>query len=521
MTSSNISDSLIAMTMTAPWFLGRSEAVVEVCPDHKAVQAFDVDPSKARLVTGGIDNVLKYWEFSGMNGEEPRPFREIIPSEGQPILALSYNANGSLVLCITSDARAKVFDREGSARAVEETIKGDQYIRMPENTKGHTHNLSYGEFHPRDNSRFLTSSYDSTVRLWDLNTPRIGMDQHIPNLNCFKCVDARNICGGSKMYVSTAKYSSDGSQIIAGCSDGSLHLFHEKNKYGKGLQIIRSAHLGAEITGIRFLFDEDRQLVTRGTDDCVKFWDLRKFKDPVRSWGNIETARSFSNISISPDNKWLIMGTGTGEIASIDLESGELGGRHRLPARQIIRTEWIPGMNQIFASSIDGNLFILYDPVESTGGALSFVNKKATRKEAVSEPVLTSAAVFSYDDLIESGKYRENKEGEIRPVIEKPQFRRPVSVGGSDVLNALEHRRRLTSQEDDIQQSLLRMSPEEDEGLLARAYKRTQPDKILDFSDSRSKVDDLLKQSKTYCPRCGLKICTCGFMEAVTKRQKL
>ena len=508
------------MSESLPDLLGRDEAVLDASSDHKPVQALSIDPSGARMVTGGVDGILKYWEFTGMNGVDPKPFRELMPVEGHPIVALSYNSNGSLVLCVTSDARARVFDREGTQRAVEETIKGDQYIRTPENTKGHTHNLSYGEFHPRESNRFMTSSYDSTVRLWDLHTKRIGMDQNIPNLNCFKCVDARNVCGGNKMYVSTACYSSDGSQVMAGCSDGSLHLFHEKNRYGKGLSIVRSAHMGAEITAVRFLF-EDTQLVSRGTDDCVRFWDVRKFKEPVRTWTGIETARSLSNMALSPDSQWLLMGTGKGAIAAVDLSSGELvGERKKFNAPQLIRTEWNSVLNQIFSTSVDGNIFINYSETESKGGALSFVHKQPSAHKALHEVAPVSASsVFAYDELIDGGEYRENKLGEIRQVTQKPRIPKAIDVfatGDSrSVLTALEKRKRGLGEEGvDIQHMLSSASdgrPSAVASMMNAAYGRTQPERVLDYSDTGHQIDQRL-QSKTYCPRCGLKICTCGYM---------
>jgi hypothetical protein len=372
--------------------------------------------------------------------------------------------------------------------------------------------LSYGEFHPREDNRFMTCAYDSTVRLWDLQTKRIGMDQNIPNVNCFKCVDARGLCGGSKMFVSTAAYNSDGAQVMAGCSDGSLHMFHEKHKQGKGLTITRSAH-GGEITGIKFLF-ADSQLVTRGMDDCVKFWDLRKLTAPLRTWSGIETARSFSNIAVSPDSDWLLCGTGAGDIACVDLTTGELAGRHKLATRQVIRVEWSGKLNQVISSGVDGNIFFSYSAAESRGGAALFASKKPAKKpidQVEQRPSIQ--AVLSYDELIESGEYRENRQGELREVKQRVQV--PKS-DGSAVLSALEQRRKAFGLED-VQKKLLSFQTEEDEeGDVSRAYKRTQPENILDFSDEKSQVDNLLGQ-KQYCPKCGLKICSCGFISQPTQ----
>ena len=499
-----------------PSILTASEAVVEVSSDHKPIQALAVDPFGARMVTGGVDGVMKYWDFAGMNGVEPRPFRELIPVPAHSINALSFNAGGSLVLCVTSDCKAKVFDREGTARPVEETIKGDQYIRTPENTKGHTHNLSYGEFHPSQDSRFMTCSYDSTVRLWDLHAKRTGMDQNIPNQNCFKCVDARGLCGGSNIFVSTAAYSVDGSQVMAGGSDGSLHLFNEKNKYGKGLQIVRSAHMG-EITSLKFLFG-DSQLVTRGMDDCVKFWDLRKFKEPLRTWSGIDTARSWSNVAISPDSNWLVFGTASGHLATVNLATGELAGRHKLATRQVVRVEWSPKLNQVISTAVDGNVFFSYSASESSGGALSFIHKLPSKRVEVADDRPTINTVVSYDELLESGEYRENKMGEIRIVKPKISIPQNSAVSASSaILTALEERRKAVVRED-VQKKLLSFGVDEEDGMVGRAYKRTQPEPVLDFSDQRSRVDDLLVK-KSYCTKCGLKICHCASVSHVTPSQ--
>ena len=505
------------MSSSLPKLLSSLDTVVEASSDHKPIQAVALDPSGARMVTGGTDGVLKYWDFGGMNCVDPRPFREFIPVEANPINALSFSEVGTLVLCITSDARAKVFDREGSVRPIEETIKGDQYIRTPENTKGHTHMLTCGEFHPKENHRFLTASHDSTVRLWDLNTKRMGMDQNIPNVNCFKCVDARGICGGNKMYVSSAVYSASGAQVVAGCSDGSLHLFNDKTRYGKGLSIVRTSHT-EEITGLSFLLNSETQLVSRAMDDTVKFWDVRKFKEPVRSWSGIETTRSFSNIAICDDNRFVVAGTSTGELISIDLEAGTMSAeRKKLPTRQLIHTKWHLELNQIFSTAADGNVFICFDPVESRKGALSFIHKRPGANY-VSKNIQDSPAaksIFAYEELIESGKYRENRQGELKEVRERPpvpNFIEPIRSAG--VMQALINRKSNGQEDQDVQKFLLTSTEESNDssGLVSAAYARTQPEAVLDFSAAQGQVDHLLMKRKQYCPQCGLKICTCGFM---------
>ena len=56
------------------------------------------------------------------------------------------------------------------------TIKGDMYISDMSNTKGHVAALTDGQWNPKANNIFMTSSMDSTVRLWDLESKTVGVD---------------------------------------------------------------------------------------------------------------------------------------------------------------------------------------------------------------------------------------------------------------------------------------------------------------------------------------------------------
>jgi len=402
------------------------DTALEGSSNHKALQALALDKIGNRMICGGVEGVLKLWDFSMGQGIGSVPVRELQPVECHAINALSFNSNDSLILCVSSDAKARIFDTNLSPRPIEETIKGDQYIRTPENTKGHTHMLSCGSFHPSDPAKFMTGSYDSTVRLWDINTKKVGMDQNIPNLNCFKCIDQRGICGGTGMYVSSASYSADGKQVIAGCSDGSVQLFHDKYKYGKPVSFARIAGMG-EVTDVQFLFD-DTQIITRSFDGHLRIFDLRFLKksEPVFvSKDVVPTDRSFCNLALDT-SKNVIAGTCPGgELCVIPLDTTSELSRKKFPAPSIIRTVLHPETNELFATSSDGNVFVLYK--KSSDVKVGIQLAVSTDPSAVPfkkpAPIETSRQidynVYSYEDLLESGKYRENRAGEIRAV--RPQ----------------------------------------------------------------------------------------------------
>ena len=509
------------------------DTALEASSGHKAVQAVALDRTGNRMICGGVEGVLKLWDFSMGQGVGTVPVRELQPLEHHAINSVSFNCTDSLILCVASDAKARVFDTNLSPRPIEETIKGDQYIRTPENTKGHTHMLSCGSFHPSDPSKFMTGSYDSTVRLWDINTKKVGMDQNIPNLNCFKCIDQRGICGGTGMYVSSASYSSDGKQVIAGCSDGSIQLFHEKYKYGKPISFARIAGMG-EVTDVQFVFS-DTQVVSRSFDGHVRLFDLRLLKksEAVFTWKDaLPTDRSFCNFAIDSARKSIVAGTCPGgELTVIPLDTTTEIVHKKFPAPSLIRTIIHPQTNELFATSSDGNVFVLYEKsVEPKAGIQLAVstdpNAVPYKKPA---PAETSRQVdyniYSYEDLLESGKYRENRAGEIRQVRQqsavpsKRVFQPEVmSSEGPNVRQELEKRQGYSTSSgrtevpvSSMQKYLLSFDGNEPLWT-GTAYKRTQPEPVLDYSDAQTSADNLLKKAKQYCPRCGLKMCTCGYM---------
>ncbi|KAL2087732.1 hypothetical protein ACEWY4_016560 [Coilia grayii] len=98
----------------------------------KTVSALGLDPSGARLVTGGYDYDVKFWDFAGMDAAL-QAFRSLQPCECHQIRSLQYSITGDVLLVVAGNAQAKVLDRDGFQ--VMECVKGDQYIVDMANTK--------------------------------------------------------------------------------------------------------------------------------------------------------------------------------------------------------------------------------------------------------------------------------------------------------------------------------------------------------------------------------------------------
>ncbi|GIM09200.1 hypothetical protein Vretimale_13055 [Volvox reticuliferus] len=111
----------------------------------KAVSCLDVEHSGTRMVTGSYDYTVRLYDFHGMKSDM-RSFRDLEPSDGHPVLSVSWSPSGDAFLVVTGAAQAKIYDRDG--RSLGEFVRGDMYIRDARNTKGHISGLTGGWWHP-------------------------------------------------------------------------------------------------------------------------------------------------------------------------------------------------------------------------------------------------------------------------------------------------------------------------------------------------------------------------------------
>lgn len=132
----------------------------------QVVSTIAVDPTGSRVLTGGYDYSVKMFDFQGMDSRL-RSFRQLEPSEGHQLRALSWSPTADKFLAVTGSAQAKIYDKDGFTQG--EFIKGDMYIRDLKNTKGHISGLTGGQWHPKDRETALTSSEDGSLRIWDVS----------------------------------------------------------------------------------------------------------------------------------------------------------------------------------------------------------------------------------------------------------------------------------------------------------------------------------------------------------------
>uniref|UniRef100_A0A667ZR43 WD repeat-containing protein 70 n=1 Tax=Myripristis murdjan TaxID=586833 RepID=A0A667ZR43_9TELE len=376
--------------------------------DDELVSALGLDPSGARLVTGGYDYDVRFWDFAGMD-QALQAFRSLQPCECHQIKSLQYSITGDVILVVSGNAQAKVLDRDGFN--VMECVKGDQYIVDMANTKGHTAMLNGGCWHPKIKEEFMTCSNDGTVRTWDLNSEK----KH-------KSVFKPRSLQGKKVTPTCCTYSRDGKLIAAGCQDGTIQIW-DRNLSVHTKFHCRQAHApGSDTSCLTFSYD-GMTLASRGGDDTLKTWDIRSFKKPLNVATQLTTYFPMTDCCFSPDDKLLVTGTsvkkdeGNGKLVFFDRASFQRVYEIEVTNASVVRCLWHPKLNQIMVGTGNGLAKVYYDPVRSHRGAKLCV-VKSKRKEKQAE-TLTQDYIITPHAL---PMFREARQRSTRKQLEKDRL---------------------------------------------------------------------------------------------------
>eukprot|EP00953_Heterococcus_sp_UTEX-ZZ885_P020634 11537-Heterococcus_DN1.PRE.1 len=277
----------------------------------KAVIALSVDPGGGRVASGGSDYKVKLYDFGGMD-KHHRSFREFEAEEGNIVVALSHSPSGDRFLCCTASAQPKVFDRDGIE--VCHFARGDPYIRDMKQTKGHITNVTAGQWHPSEKNTLAATVYVVSVN------------------------------GANALMFFRLLFDS-----------GYAHVHF----------VVEAAHgTGNAVSCVEF-HEDGHLLATRGTDDCVKLWDARKFSQPLKVFTDVATHMETSNVAFSPNGRVLAVGLNAnpkssdcgvmrfynvyGADTEPELQIGLAG-----PGASVVRVLWHTKLRQILATTTAG-----------------------------------------------------------------------------------------------------------------------------------------------------------------------
>uniref|UniRef100_A0A0N7ZD99 Uncharacterized protein n=1 Tax=Scylla olivacea TaxID=85551 RepID=A0A0N7ZD99_SCYOL len=463
----------------------------------RTVSALAVDPTGTRLVSGGVDYEVRYWDFQGMD-QSREAFRSFCPADGYPINAVDYSCTGDKVLVVPGSQQAKVYDRDGIE--LFECARGDMYLHDMAKTKGHIAGLTCGVWHPRDKEEFMTSGRDGTCRLWHTSRPENQKNVIKPRAST-----------GLKTNPTTCAYSRDGLLVTCACDDGSVQMWDHRKSFVNVAISVKQAHIkGTETSSLTFAYD-NKAFATRGGDDTLKLWDLRNTKKAVHVAEELFNKFPMSSCVFSPNDQMVATG--------ISLNRGETVGKLMIFSRttwdvlkevevdgsHVVKVIWHPRLNQIMLGCGDGKARLLYEPSVSHNGALLVASKHKKRSKqaevVVSQQVITPHAL----PMFREERHKSTRKVEERDRKDPVKSRQPelpvgkagsggrVSAGGSTLSSYIIRNmgmRNKVHEEEDPREALLKYAKDAEENpyWVTPAYKKNQPNTIFqEQSDTKHK----------------------------------
>ena len=223
---------------------GTAFAMLDEHPD--SIKALALSPDSTKLATAGGDWTVRVWEVrtgkylysltghpSAVNAVAFSPDGKILASAGSSLRL--WDANTGVLLHADNNDLGSiskiVFAPDGNMLATGGGWSRTAHLwdvktgTLQKSLKGHTGKIHDIAFSP-DSRTLVTASSDKTMRLWDVNT---GIEQkQLPTPeDKFK-----PLMGADQMRqllarddVHTLKFSKDGTRLISGSKDGSLHLW--------------------------------------------------------------------------------------------------------------------------------------------------------------------------------------------------------------------------------------------------------------------------------------------------------
>lgn len=482
----------------------------------KVVTTIDVDHSGSRLLAGSRDYGLRMFDFNGMKSDM-RSFRRIEPSDGHPVHSVSLSPTGDACLVATGSSQIKVYDRDGKERGV--SLAGDMYIRDLRNTKGHISPCTHAQWHPTDRYTGMTSSEDGSIRVWD--TWNVLQ----------KTVIKPQLAKPGRVAVTACAYNHDGGLIGGGMFDGTLQIWDVKGKFGTaastgvvmppkpqmiakqdwryvsgGGRVMRNAHEpSTEITSLAFA-SNGHSLASRGADETLKLWDLRKLKTPVHAFSGLPTTHSETACCFSPDESLILTGTsaqrdGTGgALLFFDVNKLQLV-RRIGTVGSVVAVHWHARLNQIFMGTGDksgGCVRGLYDPTLSERGVLLCAARKPRAKDPLDfeAPLVihTPHALPMFKEAKQIRKRKSERDHDDAVKYHKPEVGSSAATLGRGAAGLIgktggtlltqyilkNHGMLKNPAEEDIRAAILRHEAHADEfAAHTAAYNKTQPKKIF------------------------------------------
>lgn len=349
-------------------------------PKARNITTLRFHPQGHSLYTATSDALLNCYDFQTLTPTELTP-KAYEPYETHAIHTLDVSTRGQ-ILALPADSQFKLLNTDGTT--AKEFSAGDRYLFDAKQTKGHTDTITGGQF---IREKAITSSDDSTIRVWDLEKGK----QETVNFIRYK---------GKKTKVSAVvechgQYCSVDNHRIAAWDPKKM------------LRPMSEVELEEPVVGIQ---PTTNGLLIR-TENALKLYDIRNFSRPLiqrlgfKSYnGAMSVGRQFIATSAHGDGSQLHVLDPSDLMTISTIDSASL----------ITSVDWNCSLNQIAYGDSLGVTRILFSPEFSQRGILTTLNNKQKKRHLDDSKYTTSVkeVAFNMEELEEMNRSKKRKPKE-------------------------------------------------------------------------------------------------------------
>jgi WD40 repeat protein len=327
---------------------------------HKGtVHTVSISDDGARILTASSDRTARLWDVQ--SGTVLRVFK----GHGDTVRSAAFGPGGRLVVTASHDNTARLWD--SSTGEFNLIISGHEdgrqhdpgkiALTLAEQDPDYTIKYTYergvtGAAFSPDGLRIVTTSFDRTARIWDVNTgaPLAVLRGH----------DETVYSGG---------FSPDGLRIITASQDGTARLWNAQT--GQEIAVLKG-HKGA-VRRATFSPDGSR-VVTVSVDRTARLWDAES-GDRLAVFSHNQAVYS---AAFSPNGRRLVTASGDGLAWLWDVETTAVIGFLRGHTGGVTGADFSPDGSRVITAS-DDNTVRVWRAFQDTQGLVEHIKRAAPR----------------------------------------------------------------------------------------------------------------------------------------------